>query len=346
MSEIDTKDWVEFRIGDLFEVINGRKYPMTWRVLGEIPLVSTSSLNNGISDLVGFPKGSDYEEHEGVITIAYSGSVGATFYHEGSVFIGETVMGLVPRDGVDLSKGAGTFVCSVIERVIRDSYTYVEKVKLSDVRDKLTIKLPATADGDPDWDWMAAEMERRLQDSEAALSALLSVSQHEPEIVDTSQWGEFRVGDLFDVVKGSRLKSVDRLDGDIPYIGATMFDNGVVQYIENDENVHEGGLLTVCYDGPVGTTFYQPERFWVTDSANVLYPKFDMSEAMGLFLVPVIQEVGSKYAYVDKWKMEDMKNAILTLPAMSNGDPDWTTMESVMKQRIEIAEEALKVLVG
>lgn len=162
--------------------------------------------------------------------------------------------------------------------------------------------------------------------------------------VDTSQWRTFTIGNLFNVVKGSRLVSAHRVPGDIPYVGATMFNNGITGYIGNDEKLHPGEVLTVCYNGPVGTTFYQPSKFWATDDVNVLYPRFPITEEIGLFIAPIIQVVGSRYAYIDKWKMADMVDSTLRLPATSSGEPDWGLMESMMKERMAKARRSLSVL--
>jgi hypothetical protein len=162
--------------------------------------------------------------------------------------------------------------------------------------------------------------------------------------IDTSAWGKFLIKDIFDVVKGSRLTKGDMRDGDIKHIGASQFDNGVTAMIANDESLHPGNLLTVCYDGPVGTTFYQPERFWATDAVNVLYPKFALNEALGLFLAPVIREAGSSFDYGQKWGMEAMKATSLRLPVTSTGDPDWDHMETLMRAVMAEREQALDAL--
>lgn len=163
-------------------------------------------------------------------------------------------------------------------------------------------------------------------------------------VIDTSRWGVFTIGNIFNVVKGSRLVSAHRVPGDIPYVGATMFNNGITGYIGNDEKLHPGGVLTVCYNGPVGTTFYQPNGFWATDDVNVLYPRISMAEEVGLFIAPIIQVVGSRYGYVDKWKMVDMVNSELRLPVAASGEPDWELMKSMMKERIVKAKQSLDVL--
>lgn len=160
-------------------------------------------------------------------------------------------------------------------------------------------------------------------------------------VIDTSMWGEFRIDDVFRLVKGTRLKSTDRIPGNLPYVGASQFNNGITHLIANDDAIHPGGVLTVCYNGPVGTTFYQPEPFWATDDVNVLYPKMDVSMEVLLFIAPIIEEVGSKYAYVDKWKIEDMAAANLRLPVTHSGDPDWAYMEQKVRRVFEKQKKKL-----
>jgi hypothetical protein len=162
--------------------------------------------------------------------------------------------------------------------------------------------------------------------------------------IKVETWTEFRIGDLFDVVKGSRLTSLERVDGSIPYIGATAFDNGRTQMIGNDEHIHPGNVLTVCYNGPVGTTFYQPEPFWATDDVNVLYPKFKMKPELGLFIAPLIENVGKNYAFIDKWKLEDMENSRIKLPVTSDGCPDWNRIGTDMRSRLQKAKGSLEAL--
>ena len=163
MLRLEDKETAEFRVGDLFEVINGKKYPKDSRISGDIPLISTSAFNNGISDYISFPEGSDFEKVSNVITIAFSGSVGATYYHSFEVFVGETVMYLIGKDH-ELTIRQNLFVVSVIKKMMV-KYSYSNKVKVNDVRHRLEISLPATPDGEPDWEWMDAYI-RQIEERE------------------------------------------------------------------------------------------------------------------------------------------------------------------------------------
>lgn len=335
MIQIDTASWKEFRIGDLFNVFNGKKYVTQHRLAGDIPLVSTSAIDQGISDHVSFPQGSGYETHSNILTVAYSGSVGATLYHPGTVFVGETVMGLSLRaEYGELSIPTGLFLASVLNRLFT-RYTYNNKVKVREVQKKLFVPLPATESGDPDWAYMERMMLHQVERQESALQALGSFVALTEATVDTTSWGEFKIGDLFEVVKRTRLTSKKRIPGDIPYVGASQFNNGITQYIGNDSHLHSGGVLTVCYNGPVGTTFFQPSTFWATDDVNVLYPRKKMAPESLLFIAPIIQRLSQRFSYIDKWTIGEMRTAQIKLPVTNCGMPDWDFMETAMRILID-----------
>lgn len=150
--------------------------------------------------------------------------------------------------------------------------------------------------------------------------------------VNTINWYEFLFTDLFDIVKGTRLTKANMINGDINYIGATAFNNGVTAKIGNTEHIHPAGTITVCYNGSIGQTFLQTEPYWATDDVNVLYPKFDMTPNIAKFLCTIIYKLGSNYAYVDKWTAEKMSKTIIKLPATTDHQPDWEYMEHYIQQ--------------
>ena len=112
--------------------------------------------------------------------------------------------------------------------------------------------------------------------------------------IDISNWKEFAIADLFDVVKGTRLTRANMKSGSIRYIGASTFNNGITAYIANDEHLHPANTISVSYNGSVGVAFYQDEPFWASDDVNILYPKFPLTQNIALFLIPIIQRVGNQ----------------------------------------------------
>lgn len=163
--------------------------------------------------------------------------------------------------------------------------------------------------------------------------------------VDTSSWGEFRIGDLFELYKGTRLTKANMIEGDVRFVSAANVNNGVTAHIGNNERVHSEGTITVCYNGNGGTgkAFYQDKPYWASDDVHVLYPKFHLPEdfkgvewtglnvSVGLFLATAIEKTGrQKYGFTDKWKLEYMREDKIKLPVINDGTPAWKYMDSYM----------------
>lgn len=157
--------------------------------------------------------------------------------------------------------------------------------------------------------------------------------------IDTSKWEAFPISMLFSVVKGTRLTKANMRDGNINFIGASAINNGITAHIANDEHIHPENTITITYNGSVGEAFYQDKIFWASDDVNVLYPKFALNKYIALFIIPVLKQAGEKYAFIDKWKKEDMEKDCILLPVDDNHQPDFSYMESYMKNQ-EIAVSA------
>lgn len=119
--------------------------------------------------------------------------------------------------------------------------------------------------------------------------------------IDISEWKPFAIGNIFDVIKGTRLTKAHMKSGDIRFIGSSSMNNGCTSLVGNTENMHSENTITVCYNGSVGETFYQDEPFLASDDVNVLYPKFNMNRNIALFIAPLIKAISARYNYVDKW---------------------------------------------
>lgn len=233
------------------------------------------------------------------------------------------------------------FMSAILNRTF-NGFDYSNMCSWNKIK-KMTIKLPVTSSGDPNWAYMDSFMAEVMKESEACLENL-RLADEKKTAVDISKWKEFRIGSLFDIVKGTRLTKANMRPGDIRFIGSSAMNNGWTTSIENNEHLHPANTLTVCYNGSVGETFYQDKRFWASDDVNVLYPKFCMSKNIGMFIAPLIRSVGQHYAFVDKWRMEVMKHDEIKLPADDKGEPDWAYMDSYMRDVIQNAESNIKIM--
>ena len=151
------------------------------------------------------------------------------------------------------------------------------------------------------------------------------------ETIDTEGWKPFKYQQLFNIVKGERLTKANMREGGINYIGASAFNNGVTARISNSDHLHPSGTITVCYNGSIGSAFYQESQFWASDDVNVFYPKFEMDRYVALFFVSLFRKEGIRYQFLDKWTLDKMNETIVLLPCDENGVPDWDQIRSYIK---------------
>jgi hypothetical protein len=146
----------------------------------------------------------------------------------------------------------------------------------------------------------------------------------------TEDWADYLIGDLFDLHRGHNVLKRNMKAGTTAYVSASALNNGVSGWIDEEPDF-SGGQITVCSNGSVGQSFYQPDPFIASGDVTVLVPKFKMSEAMGLFVCTVISAERYRYNYGRKWVTSRMRQSEIRLPRATNGQPDWPLMEDYIK---------------
>jgi len=125
----------------------------------------------------------------------------------------------------------------------------------------------------------------------------LPANQTHIALYNAYSWKPFALGELFDIRKGQRLTKANMIPGNIPYIGASDTANGTTARI-GETPIHEGGTISVSYNGSVAEAFYQPVDYWATDDVNVLYPKgFPLTPATALFICTIIRMEKYRFNY-------------------------------------------------
>jgi hypothetical protein len=148
--------------------------------------------------------------------------------------------------------------------------------------------------------------------------------------IDLERWLPFKLSDIFTLKKGKRLTKANMKAGTVPFIGSIDSNNGYRQFIIQ-KAIHSGNTITVNYNGSVAEAFYQPFEFWASDDVNVLYPKFQMNQYSGLFIVSLIKLEKYRFNYGRKWHLERMKESEIRLPVTKQGSPDIGFMEEYIK---------------
>lgn len=346
MAKIDTSGWKEFLVGDLFDIHPTKAYKMTNAQLmddGDNPVVVNSSYNNGI----GGYSTQEATEKGGMITFSDTTTADAIFYQPID-FVGYPhVQGMYPKGKYAEKWDEKQLLFYVVvfrKAAVLCGFDYANKFT-REIASAMEVSLPVDASGDPDWAYMDEYMSAVVKESGASLENIGKVEK-EFHPVNASDWRQFSIGSLFEIEKGTRLTRAAMIEGDTPFIGATLENNGITARVGNIGHVHPGGLMTVAYNGQkaTGKAFYQPIPFWASDDVNVLYPKFPLTEGIALFLAPLFWEAGRPYSFGDKWSKDVMENNCLVLPVNASSEPDWAYMDEYMRGVMERAQSDLSTM--
>ena len=102
--------------------------------------------------------------------------------------------------------------------------------------------------------------------------------------LNTSEWKEFKIGNLFEVT-GSKTTSKDSLEeigiGEYPYITTSAQNNGVEGHYNHW--TEKGNVITV-ESACMGYATYQPKEFSASDHVELLKPRFELNEKRHCFL--------------------------------------------------------------
>jgi hypothetical protein len=148
------------------------------------------------------------------------------------------------------------------------------------------------------------------------------------------EWKEFFIEDIFRIQSGKRLIKSDMITGNIPFIGATDSNNGVTEFIANKNTSADRNVLGVNYNGSVVYNFYHPyEAVFSDDVKRLSFKEIEGNKYLFLFVKTLILQQKSKYEYGYKFNGERMKRQKILLPINSQGAPDYTFMESYMRQK-------------
>jgi hypothetical protein len=303
------------KIADLFKLEYGHSLELNrleqTAAAEGINFVGRAARNNGVTARVRTVTGVK-PAPAGTVSVALGGQGGAgmAFLQPFPYYCGRDVMILTPKKAMTEQEILWWVTCISANR-FRFGFGRQANRTLKD------LELPDETSIPP---WVALTSTDRFQD--AALPAKPAV-----EILSTEGWQAFAMKDLFDIRKGQRLTKASMLPGPVPYVGASDAGNGITARV-GQKPIHQGGTISVSYNGSVAEAFYQPEPYWATDDVNVLYPKgFELTPAIGLFLCALIRKEKYRFNYGRKWHLERMKESVLRLPTSSDGNPDWDYLE-------------------
>lgn len=338
MGKIDTSEWKEFRVGELFEACLSKDdiQPKDF-VEGKIPLVSSGKENNGIIAFVEDEKARLWEKN--TLTIDMFGKV---FYQESPYFAVShgRVNILLPK--ISMTKGCLQFIGCAIEKVASQKYAFNEMCTGTKVL-KNNIKLPSTPDGAPDWAYMESYMANLETKVAESLTMLQAAKDAEKKKVDTREWGEFHLYDIFSISMGNKFdrSKMCEVDEGINFVGRSALTNGVACAVTSVEDKkgntvqpYPAGDITIALGGSIGAAFVQDKEFYTSQNVCVLHTDdHSITERAKWFVAASITaSCGNYEAFTDELNRHIRTDFIIRLPMDKTGQPDWAYMEEYMRK--------------
>lgn len=302
------------RLDEIFDIWYGVNLEVVNCEIDEtgIPFVSRQSVNNGVvcyvKPIIGLSPNPAF-----TLSIAASGSVLSTFFHEYEYYSGRDVYVAKPR--VPLTKAEMLYYCAIIEQ---NKYRYNYGRAANRTLKNIMV---------PSYD----EIPEKYR-NEAIMIPFTKEGNKNYHMQPNRMWRWFRYDEIFDIKKGKRLTKADMINGNVNYIGASDSNNGITAKIGNIEQIHSGNKITVSYNGSIAEAFYQADSFWATDDVNVLTLKgVKLNVYLAMFLITLIRMEKYRFNYGRKWDKELMKQSKIKLPVTKSGNPDWQFMEDYIK---------------
>ena len=155
------------------------------------------------------------------------------------------------------------------------------------------------------------------------------------------KWGEFKIGDLFEIQKISNMLSKEDLSADYSYpaYSSDSENNGIIGYTNNPEFIcDEKHPVYITFGDHTRTLNIARKSFSVLDNVKVLLPFTNKNNSL-LFMISVWKKQIPNLGYARHWKVA--KNCILSLPITPENKIDFDFMEAFIR---ELEEERIREL--
>lgn len=311
-------------ITKIFDIYRGNRLKKFDHVAGEIPYISSTKQNNGIDSYVTPPE--DWSIYSNAITLSNSGSVGYAFYHPYTFIASDHVTVLELKD-MTLTRNIFLYLKPILE-AMKTKYNFGREISNKRLRNE-KILLPISESGEIDWEYM--------DDVIFKIQKNISFRKIEKEsqgiTVNISNWYEFELGKVVDILPGKRLTKADMIPGEIPFVGASAKNHGITSWVSNMNESYDSKVLGVNYNGSIAESFYHEEGSLFSDDVKriKIREEDNPSKLKYLFLKTLIYENKKKYPYGYKLSESRMRSMIIKMPR-KNDKPDWEYIEDFMSK--------------
>lgn len=342
MGKIDTSEWKEFSVCELFGKSKLGKYHSPESLVESetgYPYICASNQNNGVNQKMSLVSGDDVRPTPQNI-ISWGKQCPYFTFHEEPCVTGQGMYYIVVPKYIP--RRAIRYVITVLQSAVEGKFGYSDCF-IGSSMDDLSIKLPTTPDGDPDWAYMESYMANLETKVAESLTLLQAAKDAEKKKVDTREWGEFHLYDIFSISMGNKFdrSKMCEVDEGINFVGRSALTNGVACAVTSVEDKkgntvqpYPAGDITIALGGSIGAAFVQDKEFYTSQNVCVLHTDdHSITERAKWFVAASITaSCGNYEAFTDELNKHIRTDFIIRLPMDKTGQPDWAYMEEYMRK--------------
>ena len=329
----------------------------------EYDYVTRTSQNQGILQTTGFVNKEN-------INPAGTWSLGLLqmdfFYREKPWYAGQFVRKITPK--IKINKKSVVFFSTLLNKQ-KERLLSILVRNVDNVFRNTKISLPVKKDREIDFAFMEGFISQleacRLSQLEACrlsqLEAYLLVTglknytltpAEEQALTDFQngkvKWGEFNLENLYGKsTRGKRLKSADRINGDLPFVTAGEAETGVSAFIGNDVEIFAANTTTIDM---FGSAKYRNYEYGGDDHIAVVHTE-KINKYAAIFVTTAIHKSSytGKFSYSRNFYAKDADELNIYLPT-TNNIPDYSMMailisavqKLVIKDVVEYADRKIE----
>jgi len=148
--------------------------------------------------------------------------------------------------------------------------------------------------------------------------------------LENKEWKEFLVSKIFSFERGKRLTIANRKNGNVPLVTAGFTNEGVAEFISNEDQKTYSNAITIDMFGNV---FFRKYPFKCDDNIHVLEEKL-LNSYSGIFIRSCLKtSTSSIFSYGKQFRLKTLLKLKVLLPTDLQGNPDYAFMEAYMKQK-------------
>jgi hypothetical protein len=277
---------------------------------------------------------------QNVITISANGAnTGVTFYQSHKFTVLQDAYAIKWIRDEKLTDRQYLFMTAAISKAIYGNYEWTNKAGWERIKTE-KIKLPVAADGEIDFgfiDEFVAELEtQRVAELETYLNITglkdYLLTEEENKVLSDFpnwQWKTFNLKSLFGpATRGKRLKSDDRISGELPFVTAGEANEGISAFIGNEVDIFKANTTTIDM---FGSAKYRNYEYGGDDHIAVVHTE-NIPRMSAIFITTAIHKSShsGQFDYSRNFYAKDADELLIRLP-VSEDKPNYEDMALLIK---------------